>query len=148
MKRAALQFAALCLLQGATACADFAGTSDPTFGLSDTVVDAPTLFRDVQPIFDRRCAYGGCHSAATHQAGLTLVAGASRDALLGRPARLSPGDTLVVAGDSARSWILRMIGDNDIARGGFSRMPLASSPLTANQRETIARWIARGASED
>ncbi len=140
--------AAVCLLQGAGACADFEGAPDPTFGLADQAVDAPTLVLDVQPIFDRRCAYGGCHSAVTHQAGLTLVAGASRDALLGRPARLIPGDTLVVAGDSARSWILRMIGDDDIARGGFSRMPLASSPLPANQRETIARWIARGAPED
>lgn len=130
------------------ACVDFSGGFDTTFGLPDIVAETPTLTHDVQPLLDRRCAFGGCHSVATHQAGLTLVAGMSHAALVGRPARLSPGDTLVVAGDSARSWLLRMIGDDDAARKGFSRMPLAASPLTANQRETIARWIANGAPQE
>ncbi len=146
-RRAGIMIAALLCGLGA-ACADFEGTLDPAFGLPDVVIQAPTLTRDVQPLLDRRCAYGGCHSAATHQAGLTLVAASARSALVGRPARLSPGDTLVVAGEPGRSWLLRMIGDDNAARGGFSRMPLAASPLTANQRETIARWIARGAPQD
>ncbi len=129
-------------------CAAFEGAVDPTFGLPDLVVASPTLSRDVQPIFDRRCAFGGCHSSATRQGGLTLVAGASRAALVGRPARLSPGDTLVVAGASVRSWLVRMIGDDSSARAGVSRMPLAAPALTANQRATIARWIDRGAPPD
>lgn len=126
-------------------CAGFDGSLDPTFGLADTVPDAPTLARDVQPILDKRCAFGGCHSAATRQAGLTLVDGASLSALVRRPARLSPGDTLVIPGASSRSWMVRMIGDNAAARGGLSRMPLAAAPLTPNQIATIARWIDRGA---
>jgi hypothetical protein len=146
-RRAGIASAALLCAVG-VGCADFEGVLDPAFGLPDVVVQAPTLTRDVQPLLDRRCAFGGCHSAATHQAGLTLVAASARSALVGQPARLRPGDTLVVAGDSARSWLLRMIGEDDGARGGFSRMPLAASPLTANQRETIARWIARGAPQD
>jgi hypothetical protein len=129
-------------------CADFPEAVDPAFGLPDERVEAPTLARDVQPIFDRRCAFGGCHSAASRQGGLSLVAGASRGALVGRPARLSPGDTLVVAGSSSRSWLPRMIGDDAAARAGTSRMPLAAAPLTVNQRETIARWIDRGAPPD
>ena len=128
-----------------TACAGFDGSLDPAFGLSDTVPDAPTLARDVQPILDKRCAFGGCHSAATRQAGLNLVDGSSMSALVRRPARLSPGDTLVIPGSSSRSWIVKMIGDNAAARGGLSRMPLAASPLTPNQIATIARWIDRGA---
>ncbi len=138
--------AALCA--AGVACVDFSGGLDPTFGLPDVIVDAPTLTHDVQPLLDKRCAFGGCHSAASHQAGLTLVAGLSRASLVGRAARLSPADTIVVAGDSARSWLLRMIGDDDAARQGFSRMPLAASPLTPNQRETIARWIAQGAPQE
>lgn len=129
----------------ASACVDFSGAFDPTFGLPDVVVERPTLARDVQPMLDRRCAFGGCHSAVSRQGGLVLVAGVSHTALVGRAARTSPGDTLVVAGDSAHSWLLRMIGDDDAARRGVSRMPLAASPLTPNQRETIARWIAQGA---
>lgn len=130
------------------ACADFEGTVDPAFGLPDLVVESPTLSRDIQPIFDRRCAFGGCHSAATRQGGLSLVAGASHAALVGRPARLSPGDTIVVAGASSRSWLVRILADDPGPRNGVSRMPLAAPALTANQRATIARWIDRGASPD
>lgn len=128
-----------------TACARFDSALDPTFGLPDVVPVEPTLARDVQPILDRRCAYGGCHSAATRQAGLSLVAGASYAALVGRPARLSPGDTLVVPGSASHSWLVTMIDEQAGARRGFSRMPLAATPLTPNQIATIVRWIDRGA---
>lgn len=137
----ALACGAACL---AAACADF-GALDPTSGLPDAVVAAPTLERDVQPILDRRCAYGGCHSKASQQAGLVLVAGASHGALVGHGSSLRPGETLVVPGDSARSWLLAMLGDDEARRGGFSRMPLAAAPLTTNQLATIARWVALGA---
>lgn len=148
MTRRGVAWTVAALSAGVAACVDFSGGFDPAFGLPDVIVETPTLTHDVQPLLDRRCAFGGCHSVATHQAGLTLVAGMSRAALVGRPARLSSGDTLVVAGDSARSWLLRMIGNDDAARQGFSRMPLAATPLTANQRETIARWIAQGAPQE
>ena len=129
----------------AAACADFGGSLDPTFGLPDVVVAAPTLARDIQPLLDRRCAFGGCHSEASQQGGLVLVAGASYGALVGRRSSLRPGETLVVAGDSARSWLLAMLGDDEGRRAGFSRMPLAATPLTANQLTTISRWVALGA---
>lgn len=118
---------------------------DPAFGLPDVVVEAPTLARDVQPILDRRCAFGGCHSVATAQGGLVLVAGVSHANLVGRPARLRSGDTLVIPGAGARSWLVKLVEDDEAARRGVQRMPLAASPLTPNQRETIRRWIDRGA---
>ena len=127
------------------ACADFSGAIDPTFGLSDVVVTSPTLERDIQPLLDKRCAFGGCHSATTRQAGLSLVAGASYDALVGHRSSLRPSQTLVVPGDSARSWLLVMLQDDEPRRAGLSRMPLAATPLTSNQLATIARWIANGA---
>ncbi len=128
-----------------TACVDFAEPEILTFGLPDVVVDAPTLTHDVQPILDRRCAFGGCHSSATRQAGLDLTPAASFDALVGRRARLNPVDTLVIPGASNRSWLMKMLGGDDAARPGVSRMPLAAQPLTANQLATVARWIDRGA---
>lgn len=128
-----------------TGCALVDTGFDPAFGLRDEVVAAPTLARDVQPIFERRCAFGGCHSVATAQGGLVLVAGASHAALVGRPARSGGGDTLVVPGAAARSWLMRLVDDDEAARRGVRRMPLAASPLTPNQRETIRRWIDRGA---
>lgn len=131
-----------------TSCADFEGTVDPAFGLPDVVVESPTLARDIQPIFDRRCAFGGCHSVATRQGGLVLVASASRAALVGRPARLSAGDTIVVPGVASRSWLVRILADDPGPRNGVSRMPLAAPALTDNQRTTIARWIDHGAPPD
>ena len=130
------------------ACADFGVTTDPAFGLPDIAVDAPSLSRDVQPIFDKRCAYGGCHSVATAQAGLVLVSGLSAQSLINRPARLNPGQIRVVPSDASRSWLMAMIGSEAARRPGVSRMPLAASPLTANQIATIQRWIERGAPLD
>jgi hypothetical protein len=144
MKRRPYIAAATALLP-LVACADLADGVDPAFGLSDAVVTTPTLARDVQPMLDRRCAFGGCHSVATRQAGLVLVAGASHGALVRRPSRLRPGDTLVVPGAAARSWLMTMLADAPAARGGFSRMPLAAAPLTPNQLATVARWIDQGA---
>jgi len=143
--RLAVSFMTAGILAISAACVDFDGPEDLTFGLPDVAVDAPTLTRDVQPIFDKRCAFGGCHSVATHQAGLVLVAGSSYDALVGRRARLNPGDTLVVPGASSRSWLVKMLGADAQARSGISRMPLAAAPLTTNQLVTIARWIDQGA---
>jgi hypothetical protein len=130
---------------GSASCADFEGVVDPAFGLPDVVVDAPTLVRDVQPLLDRRCAFGGCHSVASQQGGLVLVAGASHGALVGVRSRLRPSETLVVPGDASRSWLLTLVAADDAARMGFARMPLAALPLTPNQVATIARWIDRGA---
>lgn len=137
--------AAAAALLACSACVDFTEPDVPTFGLPDVIVDAPTLVHDVQPILDKRCAFGGCHSAATRQAGLVLTSDGSFDALVGRRARLNPGDTLVIPGAASRSWLMKMLGADDVARFGISRMPLAATPLTANQLATIARWIDRGA---
>ena len=145
MTRLQLAVVACALVGAMAACVDFEAPEDPTFGLPDIVVDAPTLTHDVQPILDKRCAFGGCHSAATRQSGLVLVAGSSYAALVQRPARLNPGDTLVVPGAASRSWLMKMLGSDPSARFGVSRMPLAAAPLTANQLATIARWIDRGA---
>jgi hypothetical protein len=131
-----------------TACADFEGSVDPTFGLPDVVPDSPTLARDVQPLFDRRCAFGGCHSVATRQAGLVLVRGSSHAALVNRRSQLQADRTLVVPGDASASWLKAMISADHEARMGYSRMPLAATPLTPNQIATIARWIDRGAPEN
>ena len=148
MTRVQLTSAAAVLATLLAACVDFEAPEDPTFGLPDVLVEEPSLARDVQPILDKRCAFGGCHSATTRQAGLVLVSGASHGALVGRPARLNPGDTLVIPGAASRSWLMKMVGRDAAARSGVSRMPLAAAPLTANQIATIARWIDRGAARE
>lgn len=139
---------ALVVMAALAACADFEGSVDPTFGLPDVVPESPTLARDVQPLFDRRCAFGGCHSEATRQAGLVLASGRAHNALVDRRSRLVSDRTLVVPGDASASWLMTMISADDVARDGRPRMPLAATPLTPNQIAMIARWIDRGAPEN
>lgn len=135
-----------CMLASLTfACADFDSAVDPAFGLPDVVVASPSFSTDIQPILDRRCSIGGCHSLATAQAGLTLEATASYESLVGVPSTLRPQFLRVAPGDAANSWLVRMIGSDPAARFGLQRMPLSSLPLTPNQIATIINWIDQGA---
>ena len=128
-----------------SACADFEGTADPTVGLPDVAVSSPSFVRDVRPILVARCALGGCHTVLSRQANLVLVADSAYDALVNRPARLSPAMVRVKPGSANESWLVAMIGPDDAKRPVTARMPLASTPLTVNQITTIVRWIDGGA---
>jgi hypothetical protein len=132
-------------LTASVACANFDSSTDPTFGLPDELVAAPSFSTDIQPIFDRRCSIGGCHSLATAQAGLTLTASASYESLVGAASTLRPQFVRVAPFDAPSSWLVRMIGSDPEARFGHQRMPLASMPLTPNQIQTIVNWIELGA---
>jgi hypothetical protein len=126
-------------------CADFSGSTDPAHGLPDVVVAAPSFSRDIAPMFERRCALGGCHSVTSRQALLVLTPDSAHRAIVNQPSRLRPGRVLVRPGDAVTSWLLILVGDDAAGRGFTSRMPLASSPLTPNQIQTIANWVNQGA---
>ncbi len=132
-------------LVAAIGCAQFDSATDPAFGLPDVAIASPSFADDIQPIFDRRCSIGGCHSLATAQAGLTLTADRSYESLVGVQARLRPQFLRVAPADAPNSWLVRMIGDDPAARFGHQRMPLSSVPLTDNQIATIVNWIEQGA---
>ena len=129
----------------ALGCADFDMAIDPTGGAPDELVTTPSFSADIVPIFEQRCATGGCHSLATQQAGLALTPDAAYNALVGVPSTLVTGQVRVVASNAAGSWLVTMISQDDAARRGYSRMPLATQPLTANQIANIVRWIDQGA---
>lgn len=129
-------------------CVDFAATVDPAAGLPDVAVEAPSFARDVAPMLVKRCAVGGCHTPLTRQAGLVLTRDGAYDMLVGRRALLAPDLDRVRPGRSDSSWLVAMIGSDAARRRGASRMPLAATPLTANQIATIVHWIDRGASPD
>lgn len=129
----------------ATACADFETSVDPSGGAPDVLVQHPSFSADVVPIFEARCSLGGCHSLATHQAGLALTAGAAYQSLVGVASTLRPSALRVQPMRPDSSWLVTMISGNDAARSGIPRMPLATQPLTDNQIATIVRWIEQGA---
>jgi len=126
-------------------CANFDAPVDPTGGAPDRLVATPSFTADVAPIFEKRCAVGGCHSIATHQAGLTLAAGRAYASLVGVSSSLRPSVQRVRPLSPSESWLVTMVSADDGARQGLPRMPLATLPLTANQIATIVRWIEQGA---
>lgn len=130
------------------ACADFESTVDPTGGLPDVVVANPSFATDIQPIFDRRCAIGGCHTVLSRKAELVLQRGYAYDSIVNVEAFLNPQFLRVEPGNAVDSWVVRMIEADEDARNHFARMPLGSHPLTPNQIATIVNWIENGALEN
>jgi hypothetical protein len=126
-------------------CANFDTPVDPSGGAPDTLVPNPSFSANVLPIFEKRCAVGGCHSVGTRQAGLALAASAAYASLVGVQSTLRPSVQRVRPLDPSQSWLVTMISADDAARQGIPRMPLATHPLTANQIATIVRWIEQGA---
>lgn len=138
----AVAAAALALAAG---CADFSAPEDPTFGLPDVVLADPSFSRDIQPILTKRCVVGGCHTLGIAQGGLALDSTVAYAALVGVPS-VSGGAYLRVApGNAADSWLIRRLSADATERQGLPRMPLAATPLTANQLATVVAWIDRGA---
>ena len=126
-------------------CANFDTPVDPAGGAPDTLVPTPSFTADVLPIFEKRCSVGGCHSFATRQAGLSLTANEAYALLVGVPSTLVPSRVRVQPSQPNQSWLVTMISADDGARQNYSRMPLATQPLTTNQITTIVRWIEQGA---
>ena len=129
----------------ALGCADFETPVDPTGGAPDVLVETPSFSANVAPILDKRCAVGGCHTIATHQAGLTLEPSVAYESIVGVSSTLQPSLKRVTPFEPPQSWLVTMISADDMARQGISRMPLATYPLTDNQIATIVRWIEQGA---
>jgi hypothetical protein len=137
--------ALVAMMGAALGCADFETPLDPTGGAPDDLVATPSFTANVVPIFEARCTQGGCHSPATAQARLVLSADRAYESLVGVPASLRPSQLRVNPSQPSLSWLVAMISADDAARQGFSRMPLATHPLTDNQIATIVRWIEQGA---
>ena len=89
--------------------------------------------KHVDPLFQQRCALGGCHAGSTAQAGLDLFA-PSYSSLINHLPRL------VTAGASNNSLLVQRI-DGRLA----PQMPYMAQPLNANQINGIKKWIDEGA---
>lgn len=97
----------------------------------------------VQGIFNSQCV--SCHSAAGHLGDLDLETDPYA-ALVGVPSASYPGRTLVVAGDSANSFLLvKMLGEQSADEG--SVMP-TSGALPAEKTALVEAWISAGATSD
>ncbi|HZX42493.1 MAG TPA: putative Ig domain-containing protein, partial [Myxococcaceae bacterium] len=104
-------------------------------------VSTPSYDGGVQPIWTTQCV--SCHDAPTSTNGqLTLIAGASRAALVSQPMVHACSDaTRVVPGDPAGSGLMDKLTGTSCG----TRMPEGSNPLSAGALVMIQSWILRGA---
>lgn len=97
-----------------------------------------------------RLACSSCHVAGgpANVTGLFLTdAATSYAALVGRPSRLRPGETLVIPGDPINSYLVRKLEGGPNING--LRMPRNTGPfLTEGQMLVIRRWISEGAANN
>ncbi len=87
----------------------------------------------VDPLFQQRCALGGCHAGSSAQAGLDLLAPSYDNLMNFQPKLVNPGA-------SANSLLVQRI-TGQIA----PQMPYLSQPLNTNQIDGIKKWIDEGA---
>ncbi len=98
-----------------------------------------------------------CHNTASPEGHLDLSPGHACASLVNHHSCLFDDRTLVVPGDSRSSFLFRKVEGTDLGGapdsacdGGenhsSSRMPLAGSPLEADELAAIAAWIDGGAS--
>jgi WD40 repeat protein/mono/diheme cytochrome c family protein len=95
-----------------------------------------SYWKQVRPIFQVHCQ--GCHQPAKASGTYVMT---SFDALL---AGGESGEPAIAPGDPEASYLVAQITPAD----GQAAMPQEQPPLSEEQRELIARWIAQGAVDD
>jgi len=104
------------------------GTSDIIFPDSNI-----SYGKQVQPLFDRGCAFYGCHGADTYDArGYSLDSYQNAISRAGVIIPYNPNGSLLIQAVEGRAPNSR-------------RMPPNSEPLTPNQINGLRRWITEGA---
>ncbi len=93
---------------------------------------SPDFVKDVQPIFQKKCA--ACHGASMQMNGLRLDDGEA--ALKGGHSGVS-----IIVGDGSRSPLISRVTSTEKGK----RMPPAGDPLTAQQIAILKQWIDSGA---
>ncbi len=105
----------------------------------------PSFATDIQPIFTRRCAIGGCHSLNSARAEMVLVAGHAYDSIVNKPSFLNPALDRVEPGDAANSWLVRMIEDDEnrapaVLRADAARRSAVDAQPDRDDRELGGEW--------
>lgn len=102
-------------------------------------------------IFDKSCAFSGCHGTTNPQAGLVLEGPGVYEHLVGKVASASAaafaGKKLVVPGAPETSFLMDKL-EGKLGPGEGDPMPRDRKPLSAAQIEVLRKWILAGAPKD
>ncbi|MFQ5456505.1 MAG: hypothetical protein ACE5EA_09960 [Nitrospirota bacterium] len=112
-------------------------------GGGDTTPLEPKLSSIETKIFEKSCAFPGCHGDIDTKRGLNLKFGKSRENLVDVDSDEKPGVGRVVPGDPDNSYLILKLEGNSNIDG--ERMPLNGSALTNEEIAVIREWITNGA---
>jgi hypothetical protein len=102
----------------------------------------PSLATDIQPIFNKSCAFANCHDASA-AAGLDLSTGKAYANLVNVASTNDPAKVRVIPNDADSSYLyIKIIGNPG---DGTLRMPIGGNPLSDNEIQLIKNWIDAGA---
>lgn len=110
--------------------------------LGNPLPEAATLSEIQSNIFNRSCAFSGCHAGASPAAGQNLSAGQSFSNLVNVPSSQNAAFIRVIPGDPDNSLLIRKL-EGPVPFG--SRMPLGRAPLDDSEIQSIRDWIDAGA---
>lgn len=106
-------------------------------------LSASTTLSEIQAnIFNRSCAFSGCHAGASPAAGQNLSEGRSFSNLVNVPSSQNSAFIRVLPGDPDNSLLIRKL-EGPVPFG--SRMPLGRQPLDSEAIQSIRDWISAGA---
>jgi len=105
------------------------------------VRENPDFQQDIQPIFSRNCALGGCHDS-TAAAGLNLSRGKAYSQLAGSDSFNEPDKKRVAPGDADESYlVVKLEGRQSVGK----QMPRGREALPESAVQNIRNWINQGA---
>jgi uncharacterized protein YjdB len=106
----------------------------------------PDFATEVQPIFTRSCAVGGCHAGPFPAEGMSLEAGKAYAAIVNRPSISGVPIDLVEPGQPQNSMLYHKIALCDATCISGERMPPPPRQhLSGAEIGVIQEWIAAGA---
>jgi hypothetical protein len=121
----------LALALFATSCKD--QITDPNTNPVVFPASKVSFSQHVQPLFQSRCAFAGCHAGSNPTGGLDLSSPAYNNLMSHQP-------RLVIAGISNSSLLIERL-DGRIA----PQMPFNAQAINANQLAGMKKWIDEGA---
>jgi hypothetical protein len=126
---------------------------------TDLMMPTASFRTDVMPLFHATCSSSLCHGSATAPAGAVFLGSDAEQVyanLVGRASQTLPTMALVTAGSPGKSFLMHKMDADQCAYAATctvdncgSQMPRDSNtPLAAQTRDSVRRWIAQGAEDN
>lgn len=126
---------ALFLIVFLSYCSDSIVESTPSIDENNEQIIVTPTFTDIQNnIFNKSCAFSGCHTAGSVNPDLS---GNSHQNIVNKQS--STGMEYIKPNDADNSYLLHKVLGSNIING--SRMPLGNPPLSQANVDAIMEWI-------